>query len=116
MPQGHGFRDVPIAKRAKRNLPVRRSSRVGMYAVPFGFPPSIGFSPDLVDSAKQHRQLLISPIGLPLTKSPNPNRGPSGSFLLFDPAKLVRVSPQKSLCSFAAQRVIREYSRVCPLV
>ena len=110
MPRRSGICDVTVTKSAERNAPFRRPVRVGVYAMCFGLPPGFRFGLDFLGSAEQYRKFFVSPIGLFLTEAPNPNRGPSGSFLPFDPAELVRVSPQKS---FSSIRGAKSDLRVC---
>src|ERR1700757_2392317 len=99
MPGRSGFCDVTVTKSAKRNPPFRLPVRISVYAMCFGLPPGFRFGLDFLGSAEQHRKFLVSPIGLFLTETPNPNRRPSGSFLRFDPAELVCVSPQQTFSS-----------------
>ena len=110
MPRRSGLCDVTVTKGAERNPPFRRPVRISVYAMCFGVPPCFRFGLDFLGSAEQHRKFLVSPIGLFLTETPNPNRRPSESFLPFDPAELVRVSPQQS---FSSIRGAKSDLRVC---
>ena len=101
---------MTVTKSAERNLPLRRPVRIGVYVMCFGLPPGFRFGLDFLGSAEQYRKFLVSPIGLFLTEPPNPNRRPSGSFPPFDPAELVRVSPQQS---FSSIRGAKSDLRVC---
>src|SRR5664279_3550899 len=105
MSRRHGLRNVAVAQSAKHNLPVCCPFRIRVYTMRLGLSPSLSFGPEFLDCPELHCNLLVSSIGLLLTKSPNPDRCSFRPPLFFNPTELICVSPQNRPPLFAAQRV-----------